>query len=57
MDDAKEELAGTRADDVATEPREAYEPPSLILLGTLEALTQGIVPLNVDSVLPGSQNP
>jgi hypothetical protein len=34
-----------------------YEPPRVIVLGTLAELTEGIVPTATDSVLPGSMNP
>lgn len=34
-----------------------YEPPEMIVLGTLAELTKGIVPTATDSVLPGSLNP
>ena len=39
-------------DEVGTD----YEPPEMIVLGTLAELTEGIVPTGVDSVLPGSLN-
>lgn len=39
-------------DEVGTD----YEPPEMIVLGTLAELTEGIVPTNVDTVLPGSLN-
>jgi hypothetical protein len=31
-----------------------YEPPSLTVLGTLDELTKGVVPLTTDGFFPGS---
>lgn len=36
------------------EVRTDYEPPEMIVLGTLAELTEGIVPTGTDGVLPGS---
>ena len=50
--DVAEQRDSEDLDEVPTD----YEPPEMIVLGTVAELSEGIVPTGVDSVLPGSLN-